>query len=116
MALLFCVIIHIIIIIMSKLTSVVFVTKWVGRYVAATASYGFVRTVTYDYEKSTEYFNHNTRTFERKTPLLVDTIGRTASFTLAAVSIWPLMLGWDLARLECFVRERDVAEYGMKRR
>ena len=79
-------------------------------------SYGFTRAVTYDYEKSTEYFNHNTRKFESKHPLLACTFSRTAINTFAAVSMWPLMLGEDLMLLECAVRGKDAAEYGIKKR
>lgn len=101
---------------MSKLTSVVFVTKWVRRYAYATMTYGFGRAVTYDYKSSREYFNHKTYDFERKPPLVIDTISSTISHAFAAPFMWPTMLTEDLARLECVVRGRDSAEYGLKKK
>ena len=94
----------------SALTDVF--VKWVGRYVGATVTYGLVRSVTYERVGSKIYYNNNTKDYETKDMLLVDTVGTVTWNTLAAPSVWPWMLSNDLTRLECAVRGKDVREYG----
>ncbi len=80
-------------------------------YIGVTAAYGFVRSATYNFEGTKRYFNRRTQAFEVKHKLLIDQIGGVAAGTLAAISIWPFMLGEDLVRLECAVRGKDPREY-----
>jgi predicted patatin/cPLA2 family phospholipase len=89
--------------------------KRASNYVFVTAGYGFVRSVTYDYSHTKEYFNTKKYAIETKQMLLTDHLGRITSRTLAAVFAWPWMLGEDLTRLECAVRGKDYAEYGVER-
>jgi len=83
-------------------------------YVSSTLLYGFVRSVTYDFEAKKKYWNENRRSYEIKDRLLVDNLGRIASKTLSAVVMWPVMLGDDFACLECAMYDKDPAEYGIK--
>lgn len=80
-------------------------------YVNTCLSYGFTRSVTYDFKDTKKYYNRNTGELEKKDMLLVDKIGRISRQTFAAVFLWPGMLGEDLARLECAVKGKDVREY-----
>ncbi len=89
--------------------------KRASNYVCVTAGYGFMRSVTYDYSGTKEYFNTKKYAIETKQMLLTDQLGRITSRTLTAVFAWPWMLGEDLTRLECTVRGKDSAEYGVER-
>ncbi len=89
--------------------------QWL-RYSFATLSYGFVRSTTYDYESRKIYLNRKVDELEEKDMLLIDQTGRVLTRTCTAVLLWPVMLGDDLARLECFVRGRNPLEYGIGRR
>ena len=80
-------------------------------YFNTTLVYGFTRAVTYDYKRSKRYYNQKTGEYEQKEMLLIDKIGTISGNTLAAVAVWPVMLGEDLARLECAVKGKDPAEY-----
>ena len=80
-------------------------------YFNTTCLYGFVRATTYDYQGVIEYYNENKSKFELKDMLLVDKIGRISRHTLAAPVTWPVMLGEDAMRFECFMRGRDPREY-----
>jgi hypothetical protein len=95
---------------MSSSTMPLFVRRLVT-YVYATAAYGFVRSTTYDYDRKKLYFNSQTQKSEVKEKLLIDKCGGVAIGTLSAISIWPIMLGGDIARLECAVRGKDPREY-----
>ena len=77
----------------------------------ATMAYGFTRAVTYSYNGSSVYFNEKTGRSEQKEMLLTDKVGRVTKHTFAAMIVWPVMLSMDLARVECFVRGKDPAEY-----
>ena len=96
-------------------SAIVSFVKRASNYVYVTAGYGFVRSVTYDYTGTHSYLNEKKDTFETKEMLWVDKFGRISSRTLSAVFVWPCMLSKDLTRLECAVRGRDAAEYGIKR-
>jgi hypothetical protein len=74
-------------------------------------TYGFVRSVTYDYKGTKRYYNEVTEKREEKEMLLVDKIGRITGGSCAALFIWPVMLGEDLVRLECAVKGKDTREY-----
>ena len=80
-------------------------------YFNTTCLYGFVRATTYDYQGVKEYYNEKTATRELKDMLLLDKIGLISRHTLAAPAIWPIMLGEDAMRFECFMRGRDPREY-----
>jgi hypothetical protein len=80
-------------------------------YVTGAMAYGFTRAVTYDYKSSKEYYNGKTGKCETKDMLLVDKIGRISGMTVAAILVWPVMLGGDLARLECLVKDKDPKEF-----
>ncbi len=86
--------------------------KFVLRYVAATAAYGFTRAVTYDYDGTQRYYNFNGAKYETKTMLVVDNVGRIVWKTGMAVFRWPFMLRRDAVRLECFACGKDLKEYG----
>ena len=97
---------------MSTTVSLPFVRKWLNRYVCVFGAYGFGRSVTYDYEGTKRYYNSRTQAFERKDRLWVDCIGRTVVHTFGALTCWPVMVGDDLVRFECFARGRNLIEYG----
>ena len=99
---------------MSASPTALFMSKWARRYVCATLSYGFVRAATHEYhDNGTKlYYNRHTRESEHKERLLVDKLGRLSSNTIAAVTVWPLMVSDDLICLECAVRGKDPIEYG----
>jgi hypothetical protein len=80
-------------------------------YVGATVSFGFVRAVTYDYDSVRKYFNKHTRELEPKEMLIVDKVGRVATMSVVAPVAWPLMVGKDLARLECWLTGKNLDEY-----
>ena len=80
-------------------------------YLNTCLAYGFTRSVTYDYKGTKRYYNEVTEKREEKDMLLVDKIGRITGGTCAALVMWPVMLGEDLARLECAVKGKDVREY-----
>jgi hypothetical protein len=80
-------------------------------YFRTCLAYGFTRSVTYDYKGTKRYYNEVTEKREEKDMLLVDKIGRITGGTCAALVMWPVMLGEDLARLECAVKGKDVREY-----
>jgi hypothetical protein len=83
----------------------------VRMYFRTCLAYGFTRSVTYDYKGTKRYYNEVTEKREEKDMLLVDKIGRITGGTCAALVMWPVMLGEDLARLECAVKGKDVREY-----
>jgi hypothetical protein len=80
-------------------------------YLNTTLLYGFVRSVTYDYDGKKKYFNSKTGMYETKDILIIDQTGRISINTIAAVMCWPLMLGEDLTRLECAARGKDPKEF-----
>ena len=80
-------------------------------YVGATASFGFVRAVTYDYDPVRSYFNKRTREFENKEMLVADKVGMVLGKSIAATAFWPLMLHGDLGRLECWLTGKHSDEY-----
>ncbi len=80
-------------------------------YVGATVSFGFVRAVTYDYDPTKSYFNKRTREFENKEMLVVDKVGMIVAKSVSAPAVWPLMLGGDLVRLECWLTGKRIDEY-----
>ena len=80
-------------------------------YLGTTLAYGFTRAVTYDYNGKKYYLNEKTGRHEKKEMLLVDNIGSITGATVAAVVVWPSMLGADLARLECAAKGVDHSEY-----
>jgi hypothetical protein len=80
-------------------------------YVGATASFGFVRAVTYDYNPMRSYFNKQTREFENKEMLVVDKVGMIVAKSISAPALWPLMVHGDLARLECWLTGKRIDEY-----
>ena len=80
-------------------------------YTNTTLAYGFTRAVTWDYSGTSLYHNKKTDKYEHKEMLLVDKIGRVSWRTFAAVVAWPMMVGEDLARLECRLTGKDPAEY-----
>jgi hypothetical protein len=82
-------------------------------YVTSTMAYGFTRAVTYAYESSKRYYKGKTGECETKERLLVDKIGTISGMTVtvAAILVWPGMLGEDLARVECLVKGKDPKEY-----
>ena len=81
-------------------------------YICCTISYGFVRAVTYDWSSTRRYHQASTRTYETKEKLLADKIGSVVSQTCVACWVWPWMLSMDLMRLECYVREKSIMDYG----
>ncbi len=81
-------------------------------YAPTTLAYGFTRAVTYNYEGTREYWNSRTHKYERKEKLVVDKLATVSGGTFAALLLWQGMLGQDLARLECYLKGRDVREYG----
>jgi hypothetical protein len=97
---------------MSKQWNIYLGLKIARLYLQGTAAYGFTRAVTWDYEGKREYYNAKTRTYEVKEKLFVDKAGAAAKGTFSAWFAWPVMLGGDLARLECAVMGRDAREYG----
>ena len=80
-------------------------------YVNGTLTYGFIRSVTYDWEGMRRYYQKSTGTYEKKEKLIVDKIGTVLSATFAAPTLWLWFLGKDLMRLECAVRGKDIADY-----
>ena len=85
--------------------------KWVRRYVGVTLSYGAMRALTYEYDGTQNYYDSTKDKFETKPMLWSHTLGRAMSHSVAAVTVWPVMLGKDLARLECLLRGLDHATY-----
>ncbi len=85
--------------------------KVINVYVGATAAYGFTRAVTYDYEKTAEYYNRKTFCYESKEMLFTDKAGTILGKTCFAITGWPFLLGRDLIRLECAARGKDLSEY-----
>jgi hypothetical protein len=84
----------------------------VRRYFALTVGYGFTRAVTYDYDNSKkEYWNRKRMVYEEKERLFTEKIGKVITNTFAAVTVWPLMIGEDLRRLEFAVSGKDPSEY-----
>ena len=86
-------------------------TRCARIYVNTTLAYGFARAVTYEYEGTKNYYNNKTAKYEQKEMLLIDKIGRASASSVSAIFLWPIMLNDDLARLECAVRGKDLAEY-----
>ena len=91
--------------------STVLVIRALRVYFNTCLSYGFVRSVTYDYKSTKKYYNEISGKNEVKDMLLVDKIGHISGSTWAAVFLWPAMLGEDLVRLECAVKGKDAREY-----
>ncbi len=95
-----------------KMTSAIqYGVKVVSMYVGVTAAYGFTRAVTYDYEKTAEYYNRKTFRYEHKEMLFTDKVGTILGKTCLAITAWPNVLGRDLTRLECASRGKDLSEY-----
>jgi hypothetical protein len=99
---------------MSKQWNIELGLKVVRLYLKGTALYGFTRAVTWEYEGKKEYYNARTREFETKEKLIVDKAAGIAGGTFSAYFAWPYMLGDDLTRLECAVKDRDAREYGLR--
>jgi hypothetical protein len=55
-------------------------------YFCATMAYGFTRAATYDYTGTQLYHNEVSGRYETKEILLIDSIGKVASRTFAAIS------------------------------
>ena len=98
---------------MSKIITPVHVSKFLKYYAGGTLLYGFVRSTTYDFKPKGEYYNWKTHSYETKDILLVDCVKRVTANTVAAVTVWPLMLNDDIVRLECAVYGKDPREYGI---
>jgi hypothetical protein len=54
------------------------------------------------------HWNTKHERYKTKEILVLDKIGRVSIKSLAAIVMWPGMLGDDLTRLECYVREKDL--------
>ncbi len=80
-------------------------------YLGSTMLYGFGRAVTYDYEGTKKYFNKKNERYELKEMLLLDKIGSVLFKSIVTITVWPFMLGEDLARLECHLCGKDIKEY-----
>ena len=80
-------------------------------YVNTTLAYGFTRSVTYDYQHETQYFNTNAVKFETKEMLLTDKVSRITGQSCLAIVGWPGMICEDLRRVECSIRGKDKNEY-----
>ena len=87
------------------------VLKFANIYINTTLLYGFIRAVTYEYDGKKKYFNSKTDKYETKDMLIIDNAGWISRNTIAAIVVWPLMLGHDLTRLECAVRGKDPKEF-----
>ncbi len=61
--------------------------------------------------RTRKYWNTKHERYETKEMLVLDKIGRVSIKSLSAIIMWPVMLGDDLARLECYVRGKDFEEY-----
>ena len=85
-------------------------------YLCGTLSYGFIRSVSYNWNSTRRYHENSTGLYVLKEKLIIDKIGSVTGDTLAAVAVWPVMMGEDLVRLECVVRGKDSGEYGMDRK
>jgi hypothetical protein len=96
-------------------STVIMFAKYARRYLALTLGYGFTRAVTWDYNGKKEYYNREKFAYENKEMLITDKIGRITCNTWAAVTVWPLMLGEDLRRLEFAVTGKNPSEYVEKR-
>ncbi len=88
------------------------VFRFLNYYCCGTISYGFVRSVTYDWDGMRRYYQKSTGSYEKKEKLVVDKVGSVLFSTVAALSCWPFYLSRDLMRLECAVRGKAAAEYG----
>jgi len=85
-------------------------------YVCGTLSYGFIRSVSYNWNSERRYYENSTGSYALKEKLIVNKIGSVVGETVAAVAVWPVMMGEDLVRLECVVRGKDPGEYGVDRK
>ena len=75
-------------------------------------SYGFIRSVTYDWDGMQRYYQKSTDSYEKKEKLVVDKVGSVLFNTVVAPSCWPFYLSRDMKCLECAVRGKAAAEYG----
>ena len=94
-------------------SAITFIARNAAKYVCGTATYGFVRSSTYDYKGTADYFNEKTHSYETKEMLWVDKGLRITSSSISATTVWPWMLSTDLTRLECAMRGLDSSEYGV---
>lgn len=80
-------------------------------YINTAMSYGFIRSVTYDYKRDAEYYNSETREYVIKEKLLVHKIAHVSGMACLAIVAWPGMLYDDLGRLECAIKGKNINEY-----
>ena len=90
----------------------IFKIPLLARYFAGAYLYGFVHTVAHSYDSHKLYYQKSTASYVQKQKLLADKLSSVAMGTICAPIIWPLMLGQDLAGLECAVQGKDPEEYG----
>jgi len=75
-------------------------------------SYGFIRSVTYDWDGMQRYYQKSTDSYVKKEKLVVDKVGSVLFNTVVAPSWWPFYISRDMKRLECAVRGKAAVEYG----
>ena len=80
-------------------------------YFKTAVTYGFVRSVTYDYQHTKKYYNEKLEKYELKEMLLVDKITRVVGQSFFASIACAGMIAEDLSRLECAVRGKNSNEY-----
>jgi hypothetical protein len=88
------------------------ICRLLKRYAVGTLSYGFIHSAACEYSKTKHFYQQRSYNYVAKEKLLIDKLGRTALGTAAAPVAWPLMVNYDLIRLDCLVRGKDAAEYG----
>ena len=71
-------------------------------------SYGFVRSVTYEWRESREYYQQSTGFYVQKEMLFADKAGSVVSGTFGATLFWPSMILRDLMRVECALRGKNI--------
>ena len=80
-------------------------------YLWATMSYGFIRSVTYNWKGKWECYDSVQREMVLKEKLITEKAGGVLLATFAAPSVWPIMIFQDLRRMECAVRGKQATCY-----
>ena len=86
---------------------------WLPRYLSCTFLYGAIHS-TINIPRESLYTNYTNGKHEKQTVLFTHKLGYVLFGGGLGISLWPLMLRNDLIQLECFLRGKDAANYGIK--
>jgi hypothetical protein len=86
----------------------------VAKYLAITAGYSLTRTIPRVWDATVEHKNRITNKFEIKPMLITHKLAACIVCTITGPWLWPVYATEDVTRLECYLRGKNPAEYGIE--